>query len=379
MPHDTLAAESCRDDSHDGVRPAALARVHWPVDLLEPQRMAYWRDASTWRAEEEYERFEAVHAATRAGIRERPAACADEAVVLLVHVTEHDRGSWFAESLRPALGAAERLRAEGRRATASRLRYAHAEIVRAGVDGRRRELSAKRLRALLAGVDEAHIPDGLTHPHAPWAAPLRDRVDTSPTLAPAGFIWHLASLPGPRPAQRRRTCLELTDAASARNLVAETLQAPAEDDPLYDIGSGSHAAWSHGDSHHHHVVRQDDKVLARSIVWAGVLAGGLAAPQTLWRLHQITHRALHRQLDTALAAREQGSSSSAACPTTAWPRAARWNVNRVDTGVQVAIEDATDGAARLRRPRGRTSPRTAPAAVKDGFVEPDETILHQIK
>jgi hypothetical protein len=458
MLYDTLVAEARRNDSLDDVRSAALERVRWLVDLLERQRTAYWRDASTWRGQEEYERFEAMRAATQVDIEGRLAACADEegraavlclflaaclddtglwqydsqprtlisrvcgwtpdeVAVLLVRVTEYDRGSWFAESLRLALDAAERLGADGRRAVAPRLRYAHAKIVRAGVDARRRELLARRLRVLLASVDEAHIPDGLIPPHAPWAAPLRDRADTSPTPELAGFVRHLASLSGPRPAQRwRRTCLKLADAASARDLVAEILRALAEDDPLCSRGCGPHTPWIHDEFHYHYVVHQNDGDLARGIVWAGALTGGPAAVprlgalalrtgctetgviedlklagaainalaeigdsvalETLWRLQsRIRHRALRKQLDTAVvtAARRQGITAGQLIERSVPDHglAPNGSLERElgEYRARVAIEDATTVRLTFTGPEGRTS-RTAPAAVKDGF--PDE-------
>ncbi|MFC9092127.1 hypothetical protein [Streptomyces sp. NPDC057072] len=156
-----------------------------------------------------------------------------EVAVMLLRATEYDMNHWFAEALGQVLDAADQLDAEGRRAVGPWLRHAHTRLMDTTVEARLRTSLAQRLRALLASVDEADIPEGLIPVGAPWAAPLRDRARTSPTSETARFIRHLASPSGPRPAQRwRRTCLELADAASARDLVADVLRALAEDDPL---------------------------------------------------------------------------------------------------------------------------------------------------
>ncbi|WP_127354935.1 DUF4132 domain-containing protein [Actinacidiphila soli] len=458
MLYDALVAESRRNDSLDDVRSAALDRVRWLVDLLERQRMESRWDASTWRGQEWYERLQATCAATQAEIDGRLAACADEegraaalclmlaarfdgtgfwqyrtqigtltsrmrgwtpdeVAVMLLRVTEYDMGFWFAESLGLALNAAERLGADGRRAVAPWLRHAHAELMNADVGTHLRGSLAKRLRALLASVEEARIPEGLIPPYAPWAAPLRDRANTSPTPELANFVRHLASLPGPRPAQRwRRTCLALADAASAHDLVAEILRALAEDDPLCSRERGPHTGWIHGEYHYHYVVHHSDGDLARGVVWAGALTGGPAAVpylgalalrtgghgtgviedlklagaainalaeigdsaalEALWRLQsQVKHRALRKQLDTALvtAAGRQGITAGQLIERSVPDHglAPDGSLEREMGGhrARVAIEDAVTVRLTFTGPDGRTS-RTAPAAVKDGF--PDE-------
>lgn len=386
MLYDALVAESRRNDSLDDVRSAALDRVRWLVDLLERQRTEFRRSMG-----HEHRRSRAAGAATQAEIDGRLAACADEegraavlclmlaacfddtslwqydaeigplisrvrgwkpdeVAVMLLRATEYDMGFWFANSLGLVLNAADRLDTDGRRAVMPWLRHAHTKLMDATVEARLRASLAQRLRALLASVDEAHIPEGLIPADAPWASPLSDRAKTSPTSELACFVRHLASLSGPRPAQRwRRTCLELADAASARDIVADVLRALAGDDPLCSRGSGAHTGWLHGDYRYHYVVHQNDGDLARGVVWAAALTGGPAAVQhlgalalrtggpgtgviedlklagaainalaetgdaasleALWRLQsRIKHRALRKQLDTALvtAAGKQG-------------------------------------------------------------------------
>lgn len=266
MLYDALVAESRRNDSLDEVRSTALGRVRWLVDLLERQRTdSRWGDVR-WLGPGGHERFAAACAATRTEIDMRLAACADEecraavlclllaarfedtgfwqydtqigtlisrargwtsdeVAVMLLRATEYDMGHWFAESLRMVLNAAECLDADGRRTVAPWLRHAHAELMNTDVAARLRGPLAQRLRTLLESVDEAHIPEGLIPSYAPWAAPLRDRADTSPTPELAGFVRHLASLSGPRPTQRwRRTCRALSDAAAVGDLAVEILR-----------------------------------------------------------------------------------------------------------------------------------------------------------
>ncbi|WP_316742621.1 DUF4132 domain-containing protein [Streptomyces sp. MK7] len=453
MLYDTLVAESRRNDALDDVRSAALDRVRRLVDLLDRQRTELRRSMGP-----EHRRFEVALAATRAEIGERLAACADEegraavlclmlaacfddtsfwryeaeiaslisrvrgwtpdeVAVMLLRATEYDMGHWFAKALAMVLNAADQLDADGRRAVMPWLRHAHTELMSTTVEARLRASLVQRLRTLLASVDEAHIPEGLIPAHAPWAAPLSDRAKTAPTRELADFVRHLASLSGPRPSQRwRRTCLELADAASARDLVADVLRALAEDDPLCSRGSGAHTGWVGGGYHYHYVVHQNDGDLARGIVWAAALTGGPAAVrhldtlalrtggpgtgvtedlklagaainalagtgdpaslQALWRLRsRIRQRALRKQLDTALvtAAGQQGITAEQLVERSVPDHglAPDRSLEREVGGhrVRVAIEDATTVRLTFTRPDGATS-RTAPAAVKDGF--PDE-------
>ncbi|MFI5685399.1 DUF4132 domain-containing protein [Streptomyces sp. NPDC051636] len=458
MLYDALVAESRRNDSLDDVRSAALHRVRWLVDLLERQRTELRRSMGNV-----HRRFRAEGAATRAEIDGRLAACVDEegraavlclmlaacfddtrlwqyhteigplisrvrgwtpdeVAVMLRRATEYDMGSWFARSLGLVLNAAEQLGADGRRAVMPWLRHAHANLMAITVEARLRASLAQRLRALLASADEAYIPEGLIPADAPWAAPLCDRAKTSPTPELAGFVRHLVSLSGPRPSQRwRRRCLELADAASARDLVADVLRALAGGDPLCSRGSGAHTGWLHDGYHYHYVVHQNDGDLARGIVWAAALtgdptvvqhlaalalrSGGLgtgviadlklagaainalaetgdpASLEALWRLQtQVKHRALRKQLGTALvtAAGKQGITAGQlierSVPDHGLAPDGRLERELGGYRVRVAIEGAATVRLTFTRPDGGTS-RTAPAAVKDGF--PDE--LQELK
>ncbi|MEV0178402.1 DUF4132 domain-containing protein [Streptomyces sp. NPDC050625] len=453
MLYDALVAESRRNDSLDDVRCAALHRVRWLVDLLERQRTEF-----RLAIHEDHRRYEAAGAATRAEIDRRLAACADEegraavlclmlaacfddtslwqydteigaliarvrgwtpdeVAVMLLRATEYDMGHWFAGELGLVLNAAEQLDADGRRAVMPWLRHAHTELMDTAVGASSHASLAQRLRALLASVDEACIPEGLIPADAPWAVPLSDRAKTSPTPELACFVRHLASLNGPRPTQRwRRTCLELVDTASARDLVADVLRALAEDDPLCSRRSGAHTGWIGGGYHYHYVVHQNDGDLARGVVWAAALTGGPAAVrhlgalalrtggprsdvtedlklagaainalaetgdpaslEALWRLRsRIKHRALRKQLDTALvrAAGKQGITADQLIERSVPDHGLTpdGSLERELGGhrVRVAIEEAATVRLTFTRPDGRTS-RTAPAAVKDGF--PDE-------
>ncbi|MFF1637316.1 hypothetical protein ACFVXA_06740 [Streptomyces sp. NPDC058246] len=386
MFYDALVAASRRNDPLDDVRCAAVGRVRPLVGLLERQRAQ-----PGWEPGQDYEGFQAASAATwdeidgwLAALPDEEGRAAvlclmlatcfddtgfweydsqikalisrvrgwtpDEVAVMLLRVTEYDMGYQFAISLGLALNAAERLGADGRRAVAPRLRHAHAEVMDSQFDARLRGPLTKRLRALLASVDEAHIPEGLIPAYAAWAGALRERANTGPTPELAEFVRHLASLSGPRPPQRwRRTSLALTDAVSGRNLVAEVLRALAEGEPECSRGHGPHRGWLLGDFPHHYLVHQNDGDLACGIVWTAALTAGPAAVpyldalalrtggpgsdvaedlklagatinalaevddpaalEALWRLRsRIRHRALRKQLDTALvtAAARQG-------------------------------------------------------------------------
>ncbi|MQY39721.1 hypothetical protein SRB17_77480 [Streptomyces sp. RB17] len=341
----------------------------------------------------------------------------DEVGVLLLRAAEYDRGYRFADALDTALTAAGQLDADGCRALAPWLRHAHAELQDSRVEARLRGPLARRLRELLASADEAHVPEGLIPAYAPWAAALRERASTAPPRELADFVRHLASLSGPRPTQRwRRTCLTLVDAVSGRDMVQQVLRALAEGDPVCSRGSGPHAGWLSGGYHYHYVVHQNDGDLARGLVWAAALAAGPAsvpylhalalrtggpardvtedpklagatinalaevddpaALEALWRLRsRIRHRALRKQLDTALAtaAARQGITAGQLVERSvpAHGLAPDGLLERELGGyrARVAIEDAQTVRLTFTGPEGRTS-RTAPAPVKAGF--PDE-------
>ncbi|MDR3081802.1 MAG: hypothetical protein LBV60_12905, partial [Streptomyces sp.] len=455
MLYDALVAESRRNDSLDDVRCAALERVRWLVDLLERQRKGpVWDAAAALRGPEEYERIQAIRAATQAEIDGRLAACGDEegraavlclmlaahsngmgplisrvrgwtpdeVTVMLRRATEYDGDFWYADPLALVLNAADQLDTDGRRVIMPWLRHVHTKIMDTAVEARPRVSLTQRLRVLIASVDETYIPEGLIPADAPWACPLRDRAKTSPTLELARFVRHLASLSAPRPSQRwRRTCLELVDAASARELMADVLRALAEDEPLCSRENGAHDGWFDDRYHYHYVVQQCDGDLARGVVWASALTGGPAAVQhldalvlrtsglgagvvqdlklagaainalaetgdpasleALWRLRSRTkHRALRKQLDTALvtAAGKQGITAEQLIERSVPDHglASDGSLERElgEHRVRVAIEEASTVRLTFTRPDGKTS-RTAPAAVKDGF--PDE--LQELK
>lgn len=78
MLYEALVAESRRNDSLDDVRSAALDRVRWLVDLLERQRTEpRWDVSAALRGPEEFERIQAIRAATQAEIDGRLAACSE--------------------------------------------------------------------------------------------------------------------------------------------------------------------------------------------------------------------------------------------------------------------------------------------------------------
>jgi hypothetical protein len=209
----------------------------------------------------------------------------DEVAVMLLRVTEYNKGYLFAQALPLVLNAADQLGGDGRRAVMPWLRHAHTRLMDTTVEARLRASLTQRLRALLASVDEAHIPEGLIPVDAPWASPLSNCAKTSPTSELAAFVRHLVSLSEPRPTQRwRATCLELAHAASARDVLADVLRALAEGDPLCSSGNGAHTRWVGDGCHYHYVVRQNDGDLARGVVWAAALTHGPAAVRHLGAL-----------------------------------------------------------------------------------------------
>ncbi|TYB42776.1 DUF4132 domain-containing protein [Actinomadura chibensis] len=447
MLHDTLAAEARADDGLDGIRLAALDRSRPLLSVLERQRAHEWTSEVAARdGWDEYERVkEALQAefdlqlAARTEADDTGADDARAAVIALMLAARHDAAvfhahgdamrdtaaraggwtpgeaaallgcvaerPWHAVSLGIALTVVERLDGDGLREVAGPLRGAERGLVGATVATAERTAVERRLRALLARLDEAHIPDGLIPPYDPWAAALRERARGG-DIEFARLVRHLASLSSPRPSRKwSRTCVALTDAADARDAVAETLRALAEDPAL------SHR--EHGD-HYHYLVHQRHGNLARGLLWAAALTGGPEAVRrlgalalragapggdvddglkvagaainalaacgdgalaALWPLRtKIKNRALRKQLDTALQAVaerqgitaaqlvERGVPSHGLGPDGAVERTLGEHTARI------AVEDAA--TVRLTfTARGRTS-RTAPAAVKAGF--PDE-------
>ncbi|MFI1096785.1 DUF4132 domain-containing protein [Streptomyces sp. NPDC020917] len=342
----------------------------------------------------------------------------DEVAAMLSAAVDHDLDLWFRDAAKAALSAAERLDDEGRRAVAPGLRGLHAKLMGPDVDAYHRTPLVTRLRALLAGVDALDLPEGLVPASAPWAAALRDRLAAAPSPELNNFIRHLATLSGPRPAQRwQRACRELAEAASADGTVAETLRLLAEGEALCSRTEGPHMPWVGNGFHYHYLVHQRDADLARGVVWAAALGGGPgtarhfgalalrtggsgsgvsedlklagaavnalaatddpAALEELWWLQRrITHRSLVKQLDTALvaAAGRQGITPAQLVERSVpshglGPGAALERDLGGGHRARLAVEE--DGTVRLGfvRPDGQQT-RTAPAAVKDGF--PDE-------
>ncbi|MBD2897636.1 hypothetical protein amrb99_66000 [Actinomadura sp. RB99] len=452
MLYDTLVAAARRGDALDDVRLAALARGRALVDLLDRARRNTW---DITKAPEDYAAYAAEEMAVRvdsdrwlegcAGADARAAlltlmlaACHDdsplwrhqrdmsrlaartggwaaaEVEVLLECAAERRDGSWFAETLKIALTAADALDAGGRRAVAPRLRLAHDAFMGSYVGSHERPAIAKRLRALLADVGDS-LPAGLVPKHDAWAAPLREHVRKAMGGDVASFIRHLDGLSAPRPSQKwRRTCVLLADAADARTVVAECLRLLARDEPLCSREHGGHAGWVGDQYHYHYVVHQNHGDLARGVVWAATLTGGAetvpflgalalrtgshggdvaqdlklagaainalgavedaSALAELGRLQlKIKDRALRKQIGAALltAAERQGITPEQLVersvpdhglgPDGALERALGEHVARI------AIEDAATVRLTFTGADGRAS-RTAPAAVKDGFA-----------
>ncbi|GGQ41744.1 hypothetical protein BKA00_003012 [Actinomadura coerulea] len=323
-------------------------------------------------------------------------------------------GPRFALLLQEALPSAERLGTGALRELAPLLKHVNGLFARADVPIGYRERVDRRLRALLASVDEAYLPEGVLPVHDAWAAPLRERVRDAPSPDLTRFVRHLASLSAPRPTRAwHRACVALADEAAAREEVAECLRVLAEDEPHCPREDGPHTDFSCG---YHHLVQPHHGDVARGLVWAAALTGGPeavprlravalrmgtagrdlyegpkvagaainalgavddpSALEALWRLRTpVTNRALRKQLDTALqaAAERQGITRAQLVERTvpAHGLGPDGSAERVlgDHTARVAVEGAAAVRTTFTGPGGRTS-RTAPAAVKDGF--PDE-------
>ncbi|SDJ55957.1 DUF4132 domain-containing protein [Streptomyces indicus] len=341
---------------------------------------------------------------------------APEAAVLLARVAEYDTGWWFADGLTFALDAAEQLGTEERRAIAPWVRQAYVALRDRSMEAPVRSRLSRRLSSLLASADEADLPAALLPARAPWAAALRERAEKEPTAELAALLRHFTALSGPRPSQKwRGTCQELMAAADAADAVAATLRDLAEGETVCSRGHGPHTAWLPDDYHHHYVAHQNDGDLVRGLVWAAALSDGPAAVRhlgtlalrvsgaergiledlklagaalnalsetgdpasldALWRLRtRIRHRALRKQLDTALttAAGQQGITPQQLVERTVPDHGLgqdglrAWELG--DHQVRVTIEDATTVRLTYVRPDGTTS-RTAPAAVKKQHAE----------
>ncbi|MEU1621732.1 DUF4132 domain-containing protein [Streptomyces sp. NPDC005722] len=350
----------------------------------------------------------------------------DEVAVMLLRVAEYRTGHWLAEALGAVLDAVDRLDADGRAAVTPHLRRAYRELMAADVGADVRGPLGRRLRALLADDDAALMPDELIPAHAPWATALRERADTAPTPGLAGLVRHPVSLSGPRPSQRwRRTCRELSDAAAARDTTAEMLRSLAEDDPQCSRTHGSPNPWLGDTLHLHYLVAQNDGDLARGVVWAASLTAGPAtvgrlvtvalrtggpgsdviedvklagaainaladvddpaALEGLWRLRaKLRHRALLKQLDTALAtaAARQGITPAQlverSVPAHGLAPDGTYVRELAGYRARVAIEDAVTVRLTFTGPDGRTS-RTAPAAVKEGCAEAHQGLKALVK
>ncbi|MQY11384.1 hypothetical protein SRB5_15000 [Streptomyces sp. RB5] len=449
MLYESLVAQARRNDEFDVVRLGALEQVRWLVELLERQRKE--NAQRSWVPDEESNgRQEAVREATRAELTARLAACSDdegraaviclmlaayrdaisiwqfdqdvrpllprlrgwtsaEISVLLLDILRHDSGYWVAHAMRWALRAAEHLDADGLRATAPWLRHTHTEVMARDVGVPERRALASHLRALLAGVDAALIPEGLIPAHTPWAAPLRKQAETSPTRELADCLRHLSSLSSPRPTQKwRRACLDLTDAASIRELLPDVLRELAVGEPTRIEGTyGRYSV----------VVDESDSDLARGLIWACTLTGGggpdtaphlaalalrtgdyrsgsrqnlvvagaainalaetdgPAALESLWKLRTaIRDRALRKQIDTALrtAAARQGITPEQLVERSVPDHGLNPDGSLERTlgehRVRIAIEGPVTVRLTFTGPNKRTS-RTAPAAVKNGHED----------
>lgn len=275
-----------------------------------------------------------------------------EVTVMLRRATEHDTSRGFEDSLKPVLTAAQTLDADGCRAIAPWVRHADRKLRgdASQLGSSARLALLEKIRLILAKADEAWVPDGVIPGYDAWAAPLRARANEAPTRELGDLVRHLTGLSGPRPSQTwRRCCLSLVAAASAGDLMVGGLRGLAGAAPPNSDDHGPRAGVPGDDHGHRHLVHPDHGDLARGTIWAAALTAGPSAVPSLVALalrtggprgdvfqdlklagaainalgavedpaslegllrleSSIRHRALRRQLDTAIetAAGRQG-------------------------------------------------------------------------
>ncbi|WP_141584148.1 DUF4132 domain-containing protein [Actinomadura sp. WMMA1423] len=327
-------------------------------------------------------------------------------------------GRLFAALLLEALSAAEPLDDGAVSELAPLLEDVHGRFVRADIPAGARGVVDRRLGDVLERAYEARRPKGgLSVPgvfvFGAWAAPLGECARPAPSAELIRFVRHLDTLSAPRPTRRwRRACVDLAAEAAAREAVAECLRALAEHERSRD---GVDRLPPRERDHYlgYYLVHQDDGDFARGVVWAAALTGGAEAVpllgtlavradgcvfagdlkvagaainalgavddpralEALWGLRSsIRHRALRKQLDTALqaAAERQGITRAQLVERTvpAHGLGPAGAVERVLGGHRVRV--AVEGAAAVRMTftgADRRTSRTAPAGVKDGFPE----------
>ncbi|MBA9005817.1 DUF4132 domain-containing protein [Thermomonospora cellulosilytica] len=455
MLYERLTAKARAGDGLDAVRTDAIEKVRWLVDLLDRQR-ENWTEQLACRDRERHERLSTEMDLIGTKIREGLGSCghderraaavvltlaaeftdtlwdydeelalvvpgtrgwsAPEASALLAHVEACHMAFWFARSLGFALTAAEALDVDDQRTVAPLLQRIHRRLIdEEGVGAGHYSALARRIWRLLKNVDGTRFPAGTIPDHDPWAEPLREHANASPTPELVDLVLHLAALSGPRPSERwRRRCLELLDATGAVDLPSRCLRGLAEGEALCSREHGPLPSWPF-DHHHHYLVRPTHVDLARGLVWSAALVdgaatvhdlvalalrtggpdgdvveqlklagaavnalGGIDGPSTLealWRLQRtIRHRGLRKQLDTALrtAAGRQGITPEQLIERSvpAHGLAADGSATRElgDHRAVVSVENAATVRLSFALPDGRRA-RTVPAALKEPYAE----------
>ncbi|MEV0232073.1 DUF4132 domain-containing protein [Nonomuraea sp. NPDC050786] len=272
-------------------------------------------------------------------------------------------------------------------------------VADSGIEAGRR----RRLHRLIASVFQARpdaLPLSALVPCDEWAMVVRDHLGDAPPETLVRLIDHLSELNGPRPTKTWRVrCLELLRPDDAKELVRIALDAF---DRLTEWNTGWAAAQL--------IVSDSNTDVARGFVWAAALlradnvvpaltelalrtagvhrdlredlklagaainalgdCGDPMAIEALWRLQRsIRHRALHKQIGTALAAaagREgitPGQLLERNIPDHGLGPDGTLTRTIGDWTAVLTVEDAMTVRFRFRSPEG-TTVGTAPAGLK---------------
>ncbi|MFD0735350.1 DUF4132 domain-containing protein [Planotetraspora mira] len=304
--------------------------------------------------------------------------------------------AWLSRVVELALG----FRDEERMALWEHMKPLIRAVADSGIEaGKRRRLH--RLIASAFRTDPDALPPSALVPCDEWAMTLRDHLGDAPPADLVRLIEHLCELNGPRPTKTwRARCLELLQAAGAEDLVRTALDAFARvtewntdwgtarlivSDPNADVARGF--VWAAALLRAENVVpaltdlalrtsgarrdvREDLKLAGAAINALGDCQDP-AAIEALWRLQRsIRHRALRKQIDTALnaAAGRQGITPGQllerSVPDHGLGPEGMLTHTIGDWTAVLTVEDAMTVRLSFRSPDG-TTVRTAPAVLKE--------------
>ncbi|MFB4278519.1 DUF4132 domain-containing protein [Nonomuraea sp. MTCD27] len=325
-----------------------------------------------------------------------------------IHYRDED---WLA----PALELAASLDDEDRTIVWEPLRPLVEAVSTSGIEaGARRRLHGLIARVFRTGPEA--MPLAALVPCDEWAMAVRDHLGAAPPEGLVRLVDHLAELNGPRPAKTwRGRCLELLQTDGAGDLVRAAVNAfgrVSEVDspwgPAQLIVSGANTDVARGfvwaaallpmddavpeltelalrTSGVHRGLREDLKLAGAAINALGVYPGPVAM-RALWQLRRrIRHRALHKQIDTAL---DAAAARLGITPGQMLERnipdhglGPDGTLTRTIDGwtAVLAVENAKTARLGFRSPDGATV-RTVPVALKEtAELEALKAVLKEIR